>query len=251
MRVVTRSGVEVEQVYVPAGLFMMGSEDGFPQERPVHEVTLDAFWIDRTEVTNAQYAACVADRVCRPPEESSSYNRASYFGNPEFADYPVIYVSWEDAAAYAAWAGGRLPTEAEWEYAARGPESFVYPWGDQTITCDLSNHWTEQSNYWNGCVGNTSKVGDFSDGASWVGALDMAGNIIEWVNDWYDSDYYQNSPGTNPAGPHSGSRKALRGGAWDNNGRLVRAAYRFGNYRFYRSNNVGFRVVEPLSDPGS
>jgi hypothetical protein len=130
MRAVSRGGVQVEQVFVPAGSFMMGSEDGADDEQPVHEVTLDAFWIDRTEVTNAQFAGCVADGACQPPSDISSSTRDLYYGNDEFADYPVIYVSWNDASEFCEWAGGRLPTEAEWEYAARGPESFTYPWGN-------------------------------------------------------------------------------------------------------------------------
>ncbi len=169
---------------------MMGSEEGDEDEQPVHEVTLDAFWIDRTEVTNAQFAGCVADGACQPPSETSSSTRDPYYGNDEFADYPVIYVSWNDASEFCEWAGGRLPTEAEWEYAARGPESFTYPWGNNGPSTSLLNFDTN--------VGDTSEVGSYPDGASWVGALDMAGNVWEWVNDWYDSGYYQNSPGENP-----------------------------------------------------
>ena len=247
IRVVTRGGVEVEQVYVPAGSFMMGSQAGFDNEGPVHEVTLDAFWLDRTEVTNAQYAACVADGACDPPENSSSYSRDSYYLNPEYADYLVIYVRWEDAAAYAEWAGGRLPTEAEWEYAARGPQSFVYPWGNQAITCDLANYWGKNG----GCVGDTSKVGDYPDGASWVGALDMAGNVWEWVNDWYNSDYYTRSSGLNPPGPESGEYRALRGGSWSDLDQDTRAAYRYGDDPINGGNDVGFRVAELLSDSDS
>ena len=247
IRVVMRGDVKVDQVFVSAGSFMMGSEGGTDNEQPVHEVTLDAFWIDRTEVTNAQYAACVDDGACDPPGSSSSYTRDSYYGNPEYADYPVIYVSWEDAAAYAEWAGGRLPTEAEWEYAARGPQSFVYPWGNQAITCDLANYWGKNG----GCVGDTSKVGDYPDGASWVGALDMAGNVWEWVNDWYNSDYYTRSSGLNPPGPESGEYRALRGSSWNDYVQLTRAAFRNDINPGDRLYDVGFRVAELLSDSDS
>ena len=247
IRIVNRGGVEVEQVYVPAGSFLMGSEDGNANERPVHEVTLDAFWLDRTEVTNAQYATCVAGGGCSPPESYSSYTRDSYYDNPAYANYPVIYVSWQDAAAYAAWAGGQLPTEAEWEYAARGPESRAYPWGHQAITCDLANYWGKDG----GCVGDTSKAGDYPDGASWVGALNMAGNVWEWVNDWYAGDYYARSPGNNPTGPDTGEWRALRGGSWGDYDQYTRAAYRSNYLPGYWLNDVGFRVVELLSDPDS
>jgi formylglycine-generating enzyme required for sulfatase activity len=221
MRAVSRGGVQVEQVFVPAGSFMMGSENGADDEQPVHEVTLDAFWIDRTEVTNAQFAGCVADGACQPPSDTSSYTRDNYYGNDEFGDYPVINVSWIDASEFCEWAGGRLPTEAEWEYAARGPESFTYPWDYTQPSDGLLNFNTN--------VGDTSEVGSYPDGASWVGALDMAGNVWEWVNDWYDSGYYQNSPGENPTGPASGEYRVLRGGAWNNDVILARSSVRLNN----------------------
>lgn len=238
-----RGGIAVEQVFVPAGSFIMGSEDGGEAERPVHEVTLDAFWLDRTEVTNVQYAACVAGGACRPPGQISSFTRDSYYGNPTYADYPVIYVSWDDAAAFAAWAGGRLPTEAEWEYAARGPEGPMWPWGNNGSTCELMNY-----DY---CVGDTSKAGSYPDGASWVAALDMVGNVWEWVNDWYASDYYSNSPRENPLGPASGERRVNRGGSWNYYVQYTRAVHRSHYDPDVRVNYVGFRVVEPLSAPDS
>lgn len=245
IRIVTLpGGLEVEQVYVPAGSLMMGSEDGNINARPVHEVTLDAFWIGRTEVTNAQYEACVSTGVCRPPSDDSSYTRNSYYGNPEYADYPVIHISWEDARTFSEWAGGQLPTEAQWEYAARGPESFKYPWGDTSSSCYLLN-------FKGNCVGDTSKTGSYLAGASWVDALDMAGNVWEWVNDWYDSDYYDRSPAINPPGPASGDYRVLRGGSWSSDDQLTHAAFRYSANPNSRDTIVGFRVVELLADPES
>jgi formylglycine-generating enzyme required for sulfatase activity len=243
VRTVTRGDVQVEQVFVPAGSFMMGSEDGEENELPVHEVTLNGFWLDRTEVTNAQYAACVVDGVCSPPDDSSSGTRDSYYGNPAYANHPVIYVSWEGAAAFAAWAGGRLPTEAEWEYAARGPEAPTWPWGDEPPTCELLNYL--------GCVGDTSEAGSYPGGASWIEALDMAGNVWEWVNDRYDGDYYANSPTVNPPGPDAGDLRVVRGGSWLNDDQGTRAAYRTTTTRTAGTDLIGFRVAEPLSDPDS
>ena len=219
IRVVNRGGVEVEQVYVPTGSFMMGSEDGFEDERPVHEVTLDAFWIDRTEMTNAQYAACVADGACEPPAYNMSFKRTSYYDNAEYTNYPVVYVNWDKARDFCEWAGSRLPTEAEWEYAARGPESMTYPWGNTPPSCSLLN-------YNNTCVGDTTEAGAYTDGASWVGALDMAGNVWEWVQDWYDPGYYGRSPAENPTGLDSGEYQVLRGGTWLSQDFSVRSAFR-------------------------
>jgi formylglycine-generating enzyme required for sulfatase activity/serine/threonine protein kinase len=218
------------QVYVPGGTFPMGSTDGPDNERPVHDVRLDGFWLDQTEVTNSQYARCVAAGACRA---SRYVDDSRYNGD----NYPVVGVDWHNAAAYCAWAGRRLPTEAEWEYAARGPEAFRYPWGDETPGCNIAN--------FKNCVGGAVEVGSYPDGASWVGALDMAGNAWEWVNDWYDAGYYANSPAENPDGPTGGRTKALRGGAWYHSSyQSVRAANRSNhdpaNAYFY----VGFRCAQ-------
>ena len=239
VRVIGRGDGDVGQVFVPAGSFRMGSADGADDEQPVHEVTLDAFWIDRHEVTIGQYAACVAAGACAPSADSSSLTRIEYYGNERYRDYPVIHVSWTQASEFCGWAGARLPTEAEWEYAARGPDSFTYPWGNRQISCELASY--RGGN--NGCSGDTSPVDDYPDGASWVGALNLIGNVYEWVNDWYDTEYYQVSPAVNPPGPETGKLRVMRGGAWGSIPRYARAAVR--NYdEDVPTVSVGFRCAQ-------
>lgn len=220
-------------VYVPAGEFTMGSDNGEPDEKPVHQVYLDAFWIDQTEVTNAMYAKCVADGRCTPPSSSRSSTRNSYYGNSEFNDYPVIYMNWNMAKTYCEWRGARLPTEAEWEKAARGTDGRTYPWGNAAPKDTLLNY--------NRNVGDTTKVGNYLDGVSPYGMYDMAGNVWEWVNDWYDSSYYQTSPSSNPQGPTSGQYRVLRGGSWGFSVDFVRSASRGGDDPTYTGYVIGFR----------
>jgi formylglycine-generating enzyme required for sulfatase activity len=209
-------------LYVPAGNFLMGSTNqdtlASYDEKPQHSVYLDAFWIDQTDVTNKMYAACVSAAGCTSPSNRSSYTHPSYYGNSAFDNYPVIYVSWNDATAYCKWAGRQLPSEAQWEKAARGTDGRIYPWGNQAPSKDLLNY--------NGIVGDTTAVGSYPNGASPYGALDMAGNVWQWVNDWYSDTYYQSSPASNPLGPNSGQVRVLRGGTWLYGNGSIRSALR-------------------------
>jgi formylglycine-generating enzyme required for sulfatase activity/DNA-binding CsgD family transcriptional regulator len=239
-------------VYVPAREFKMGSaraEDPqtLDEEIPQHNVFLDAYWIDQTEVTNAQYARCVADaESCTKPKDSSSLAHGSYYDNNQFANYPVIFVSWSQAAAYCTWAGRRLPTEAEWEKAARGPDGLIYPWGNtfdgtRANYCDINcNNGWKDNRYDDGYV-DTSPVGDYPAGGSVYGALDMAGNVYEWVADWFEP--YSRIMQVNPTGPLTGSEHIIRGGSWGDDPAHIRAAVRSHINVPDSSNFIGFRCA--------
>jgi len=197
-------------VYIPAGTFEMGSEDGDGDERPVHSVYLDAFWMDQTEVTLARFREFMA---------AESYS-ANPCGNGD--DYPVTCVSWIDAQAYCEWAGRRLPTEAQWEKAARGElVGAKYPWGDEDPVCTPG---ATNGAQFKGCSGDAEPVKTFSPNG--YGLYDMVGNLWEWVLDWYDYDYYSSSPESNPGSPPSGTLRVLRGGSWFNIGHYLRVANR-------------------------
>jgi formylglycine-generating enzyme required for sulfatase activity len=242
-------------VYVPAGEFTMGSENGNDDEKPVHTVYLDAFWIDQTEVTNKQYQACVDAGTCEPPSSSSSYSHPSYYGNSEFDSYPVLNVNWDKANRYCeVWAGGDLPTEAQWEKAASWDEDNqtkrVYPWGNgfdgmKVNFCDKNCAFDWADKNVDDRYAETAPVGSFPDGRSPYEVYDMAGNVWEWVNDYYQSDYYAalGNSASNPVGPESGENRVLRGGSWNDFDNLVRSALRYWNDPTVTSYNFGFRCA--------
>ncbi|MCB8929306.1 MAG: SUMF1/EgtB/PvdO family nonheme iron enzyme [Ardenticatenaceae bacterium] len=221
-------------ILIPGGSFLMGSETGEPNERPEHPVTLDAYFIDQFEVTNEEYLACVADGGCTQTGLRNSFRRAGYRDDPVFAGYPVMGVTWSQANAYCEWAGKRLPTEAEWEFAASGPDNFTWPWGNE-----FDARLSAASSL------DTEAVDNFVNGVSPFGVFNMAGNVNEWVLDRFDANFYANSPEENPVNLDSGTSQIYRGGSFDN----TNGAFFTTSRRFVVSGNtfdvdIGFRCAQ-------
>lgn len=215
-------------------------------EKPGRQIYLSTFSIDRYEVTNDLFAAFVAATGYQTAAEQSAAERADGLSwrhpfHPDSAavpDHPVVYVSWQDAHAYCAWRGGRLPTEAEWEKSARGSDGRLWPWG-AAFAAGRANIWGAEDGY-----ARLAPVGSFPLGASPYGALDMAGNVWEWCADWYDPEYYATAPTKDPQGPETGRFKVLRGGSWINpGGPVLRSSNRFEVLPVERSTYIGFRCA--------
>jgi len=235
-----KSELEEKMALIPAGSFEMGDSKNEPEDwmkpaRPVHRVELDAFYMDVHEVTVGQFREFVN-------QSGYSYNRWNDVAVYSPGDgYPMVYVSWNDATAYAKWAGKRLPTEAEWEYAARGGlNGKRYPWGDDITHDDANYAGAGGKDKWDRCA----PVGSFEPNG--YGLYDMAGNVWEWCSDWYGSDYYSKSPLRNPQGPSSGNTRVMRGGSWNRTPSLLRAAGRCDRSCGCQLREYGFRCVSGL-----
>jgi len=234
-----------EMILIPSGSFQMGCDPEhffdfscYNLTLPLHEVYLDDYYIDKFEVTNTQYAACVSAGACSVPQDISSWSHEIYYGNPDYDDYPVINVTWQNVYDYCSWVDKRLPTEAEWEKAAKDSNLQTFPWGEASVTCDLANYSEDFSSQ---CVGDTIQVGSYLAGASPYGLLDMAGNVQEWVNDWYAADYYSVSPLNNPTGPGTGTKKVVRGGGCFSIGQDLTVHGRSSSSTY--SDTLGFRCA--------
>lgn len=240
-----------EMNYVPAGEFLMGSDysagidlitgvvdEGYYDEQPKHKVYVDAFDMDITEVTNAQYRTCVLEDACSDPASELSVTREKYYLDTDFDDFPVIYVSFWQAAEYCEWAGKRLPTEAEWEKAARGLDQRNFPWGFAQPDCtmaDFSKTVSEYNDFGNivlseQCSGDTVRVSQFKQYLSPWGLLNMAGNVAEWTVDYYSDNYYNSEyfddNNYNPQGPEEGNHRVVRGGSFADHSYHIRTAFR-------------------------
>jgi formylglycine-generating enzyme required for sulfatase activity len=251
-------------VYVPGGSFLMGSTDEeideaiklckehysycndwyYAREVPQHLVRVDSFWLDQTEVTNAQYRACVEAGICEPPVDC--FKGEPTYNDPLKAVHPVVCVDWYDAQAYCEWTGGRLPTEAEWEYAARGEEGLLYPWGNvfdgtKLNYCDSTCEESHADDTFTDGFAKTAPVGSFPEGVSWCGAYDMAGNVFEWVSDWLGD--YSDEAQVNPFGPEFGTEKVSRGCSWFYHPARARTAARESMEPDKSFDRLGFRCV--------
>ena len=227
---------------IPEGEFLMGSDDGYPSERPAHRVFVSTFYIARTLVTNSQYRSFVletgyaAPYMDDPRAEWANWDRDSKNFPAGRETHPVVLTSWIDASAYCEWAGTRLATEAEWEKAARGClDGKLFPWGDEEISHERANYDNQDG---------TTPVGVYPPNG--YGLYDMVGNAWEWVADYYDPKYYSRSPMRDPRGPEQGSSRVLRGGSWLLFARYCRVSYRFRNSPNFHASLIGFRVARSL-----
>ncbi len=233
-------GCATPMALIPAGCFEMGDGlgDGSTDERPAHGVCVSAdFYLDVHETTNSEYQACVAATACAPPGFANSYSRPSYYGNPAYDLFPVIAVDWNQATAYCAWAGKRLPTEAQWEYAARGGLAGKrYPWGDLISGAD-ANYW-DSGDPWDN---DTSPVEYYPPNG--YGLRDMSGNVWEWVSDFYLANYYDGSPTSDPTGPAPGVNHVVRGGSFSVDAHNLRASDRLNYDPTVYGSLLGFRCA--------
>ena len=242
----------LEWVPVPAGEFEMGAEDeqAGADEKPKHKVHLDTFLIGKYEVTNAQYHAFVKATGHRLPENCCDPKYNIWRGDAladGIAELPVINVSWDDAAAFCNWAGGRLPTEAEWEKAARGTDGRIFPWGAEPPSGNRANYSFDPISIWDGPA-SLAKKDQYEYGRSPYGAYEMAGNVWEWVQDWYDENYYKQSPAKNPVGPLTGEARVMRGASWRNTADMLRSANRNKHGHTERRVYIGFRCAKDAPD---
>lgn len=235
-------------LYLPGGVFIVGDDEGESDERPAHRANLSPFYIDETEISNREYALCVDDGACAPPDRSSATRYSSYYGNPTYDEYPVIFVSWYDAEQFCDWRDARLPTEAEWEYAASydpiNQIKLIYPWGDAFEGTFLN--FNASGSPWDDGYADTAPITAYPEGRSPLGIYNMAGNVMEWVQDWYDPRYYRTATEVNPLGPEMGEFKAIRGGSWLSGTDDVEAVARTNFDPTVSRANLGFRCAKAV-----
>lgn len=234
------NNVDSDLIYIPAGEFQIWNDQ--VDNKTEHTVFLDSFYISQYEITNAEYTDCVNSGVCKAPKVPLSFTRSEYYGNHEFDNYPVVFVDWNSATSYCKWRGWRLPTETEWEKAARGTKGMKYPWGnlfDNTVANIDRTH------------DDTTLVGAYEKGKSPYGIYDMIGNVWEWTQDWYSDDYYYTVQHKNPQGPEQGEKRVIRGGSFEDPsykderyaGDPASPTYRFGWSPEKSNQFIGFRCA--------